>query len=400
MSKSKRSRRANGEGSVYQRADGRWTAAYYVPDRFGKRRRRYVYGESPEAVEDALVKLRQQVKSGTPVAPAGLTLADYLAEWLEEVAAPRVRPTTLRSYRDSISRYVVPGLGRKRLGALTARDVRQFLAALSRDGVGERTAQYAHATLRAALEDAVREELIARNVAKLVKAPRPEKREPEPLSVDQVRTLLKATRGHRLYALFVVVAVLGLRRSEVLGLRWEDVDLNRGVLHVRRSLQRVSEGLVLLPTKTRRSARSVPLPPFVVRVLRAHRATQDAERIALGPRWPDLGFVFTTPVGTPIDPRNCTRIIQTEVQRAGLPAVRLHDFRHGCVSVLLALGVPPRTVMEIVGHATLEMTMNVYAHVSLEDKRAALDQLGALLDDHDEEDDERVSVPGGKTGTA
>jgi integrase len=373
----------NGEGSTYRRKDGRWTAAYYVPDRFGKRRRRYVYGDSSEAVEDQLVAIRQQVKSGTPVAPAGLTLAQYLAEWLEQVAAPRVRATTLRSYRYSVDLYLVPRLGRKKVGALAVRDVRTFLAGLARDGVGERTAQYAHATLRAALEDAVREEMIPRNVAKLVRPPRPEKREREPLTVEQVRTLLKANREHRLYALFVVFAVLGMRRSEVLGLRWEDVDLDEGVLRIRRGLQRVDGGLVVLPTKTRRSARVVPLPAFVVRVLRQHRKAQEAERRVLGPQWPDLGFVFTTPIGTPIDPRNCTRVVQTAVQRAGLPPVRLHDFRHGCVSVLLALGVPPRTVMEIVGHATLEMTMNVYAHVTLDDKRTALDQLGELLDAED-----------------
>ncbi|QSB15167.1 site-specific integrase [Natronosporangium hydrolyticum] len=388
MSTSKRGRRANGEGSIYQRSDGRWTAAYYVPDRFGTRRRRYVYGASPEAVEEQLVKLRQNVKSGTPVAPAGLSLAEYLSEWLDQVAAPRVRASTLYGYRNSISRYLTPRLGRKKLGSLTARDVRGFLAELSRDGVGERTAQYAHSTLRAALEDAVREEMIPRNVAKLVRAPRPIKTEREPLNVSEIRTLLGAVKEHRLYALFVVVAVLGMRRSEILGLRWEDVDLAAGVLRIQRGLQRVDGALVTLPTKTRRSARVVPLPGFVVRALRDHQASQEVERKALGPRWPDLGFVFTTPIGTPIDPRNCTRMVQTAVQRAGLPLVRLHDFRHGCVSVLLALGVPPRTVMEIVGHSTLEMTMNVYAHVTLDDKREALDQLGELLDGEDQEDDD------------
>lgn len=173
-------------------------------------------------------------------------------------------------------------------------------------------------------------------------------------------------------------------RSEVLGLRWEDIDLDERLLRVQRGLHRTEGGLVVLPTKTRRSARVVPLPAFVVCVLAEHRSSQDAEREALGSGGPDLGYVFTTPVGTPIDPRNCTRMVQIAVKRAGLPAVRLHDFRHGCVSVLLALGVPPRTVMEIVGHSTLEMTMNVYAHVTLDDKRSALDQLGELLGGEDE----------------
>jgi integrase len=134
-----------------------------------------------------------------------------------------------------------------------------------------------------------------------------------------------------------------------------------------------------MATKTQRSARVIPLPTMVVDALEALRATQERERRELGPRWPDLGFVFTTPIGTPIDPRNCTRVVQEVCVAAGLPRIRLHDLRHGCVSVLLALGVPPRTVMEIVGHTTLEMTMNIYAHVTLDDKRTALDRFGDLL---------------------
>jgi len=342
--KPRRSRRGNGEGSIYLRKDGRWTAAYFVPMPGGGESRRYVYGHSAEEVETKLVEIRKHVRAGAPLAPAGLTVARYLDEWMEQVAAPRVRPNTARSYRDLIAKYLVPKLGRKRLGQLGARDVRQFLAALSADGVGERTAQLAHAVLRAALEDAMREEIISRNVAKLVRAPRPEKQERQPLTVDQVRVLLQATRHHRLHALFLVFAVLGLRRSEALGLRWDDVDLDAGVLRVRRSLYRVDGKLATFPTKTQRSARAVPLPAVVVRALRVHQRNQETERLALGAKWPSLGYVFTTPIGTPLDPRNRTRLVQDQCARAGLPAIRLHDLRHGCVSVLLALGVPPRTV--------------------------------------------------------
>jgi integrase len=383
-------RRSNGQGSIWLRKDGRWTAACYVPKPGGGQVRRYVYGATPEEVETKLVEMRKQARAAIPVAPAGLTLGSYLTEWVNQVATPRVRPTTARTYRSVIAMYLEPRLGRKRLGQLTARDVRQFLAGLAADGIGARTAQYAHATLRAALEDAMREEIISRNAAKLVRAPRPKKVEREPLSVTQVRTLLTAVRDHRLYALFVVLAVLGMRRSEALGLRWEDVDLDAGTVRVRRSLQRVDRALVIMPTKTERSTRVIPLPPIVVAALREFRAIQEKERADLGPRWPDLGYLFTTPVGTPIDPRNCTRVVQDQCVAAGLPRIRLHDLRHGCVSVLLALGVPPRTVMEIVGHTTLEMTMNVYGHVTLDDKRDAMDRLGDLLGEAG--DDEEGSV--------
>ncbi len=374
--------RRYGDGSVFQRADGRWSAELFVDEALtGRRVRRTVYGKSAGEVEAKLVKLRERADQALPVTPAGLSVGTYLREWLTQIAAPRVRPNTLKAYRLQVERYLVPGLGSRPLGKLTARDVRRFVDRLRSQGVGVRTIQYVHATLRAALEDAVREEVLARNVAKLVRVPRPAPEERRPLDVDEVRQLLKATREHRLHAMFVVFALLGMRRSEVLGLQWRDVDLDARVVRVERGLHRLDDGLKLLPPKTKRSRRTVPLPAVVVQALTEHKERQEHERQELGPSWPATGFVFTTPIGSAIDPRNCTRIVLEECERAGVRRVRLHDFRHGCVSVLLSLGVPPRTAMEIVGHSTLEMTMTVYGHVSLDDMRTAMDRLGELVDE-------------------
>ncbi len=376
-----RLRRRRGEGTVYLRADGRWTAQVYVTVADGRRLRRTLYGRSREDVEGQVLELRRKSHSRIPIAPTDLTVERYLREWLDRVVAHRVRPNTLAGYRYHAERYLLPGLGKRRVARLSARDVRVYLEELRHRGVGARTVQYVHATLRAALEDAVREELLERNVAKLVRVPTPPRVERQPLTVEEVRVLLRATREHRLHALFVVFALLGLRRSEALALRWCDVDLDQGVLEVRGGLQRVDGQLVVLPTKTARSRRTVPLPPVVVERLVEHREQQVSERDELGTGWPDLGFVFTSVVGTPLDPRNCTRLVQVACERAGVRRVRLHDFRHGCVSVLLDMGVPPRTAMEIVGHTTLEMTMNVYGHVSLESRREAMDRLGDLFEE-------------------
>jgi integrase len=377
----RRRKAANGTGSVYLRTDGRWCGAIYLNEVGGRRVRRLVYGKTRAEVEARLGELRTRAVSGRPVTPAGLTVETYLREWESQVVANRVRPNTLAAYTYNIDRYLVPDLGRRRLARLSAREVRLYLAELRKRGVGARTVRYVHATLRAALEDAVREELLDKNVAKLVRAPAVPKSERKPLSVDEVRALLKSSQGDRLHAMFVVFALLGLRRSEVLGLRWEDVELGDGVLHVRRGLHRVNGRLETLPTKTVRSRRTVPLPGLVVAALGEHQARQERERRDLAEGWPDLGYVFTSVVGTPIDPRNCTRLVQDACRGAGVRVVRLHDFRHGCVSVLLGLGVPPRTVMEIVGHTALEMTMNVYGHVSLDEKRSALDRLGELFEE-------------------
>ncbi len=376
------SKRSNGEGSIWQRKDGRWCGAYFVPKPAG-RVRKYVYGRSRKEVYDQLTKIASDVSQGLPVPVAGLTVGDYLDEWVRTVAAPRVRPSTLRAYDANIRLHIKPRIGRKKLGRLTARDVRLMLDELRKDGGGTRVVQYVHATLRVALEHAVREDLVPRNVAKLVQVARPERPDREPLSVEEAQTLLKAAADDRLSALYVVTLLLGVRRSEALALRWADLNLEDGVLTVRGSLHRAGGSLTILPPKTRGSRRTVPLPPMVVAALTAHQARQVEERQAARREWPDNGFVFTTPRGTPIEPRNFTRMFKEVCEAAGVRSVRLHDLRHTCVSLLLALGIHPRVVMEIVGHNTLEMTMNVYGHVSLGTQRQALGELDALLSGRD-----------------
>jgi integrase len=227
---------------------------------------------------------------------------------------------------------------------------------------------------------------VTRNVARGVRIETPEKVTViEPFTVDEAREFLRKVRGHRLHALWVTVLLLGLRRSEACGLHWSDVDLNKGTVRITRGLQRTGGVLRELPTKTRRSRRTVPLPAVVVQALREHRDRQDEQR-ANTRYWQDTPYVFTSRIGTPLEPRTLTRTFHALCERHGLRRVRLHDLRHTCVSLLLALGVSPRIVMEIVGHSAIEMTMNVYAHVSLDNQRAALDLLNSQLVDADEDD--------------
>jgi integrase len=251
-----------------------------------------------------------------PVAIGSPMLADFLADWLTNVAVHRVRPNTLASYETNVRLHIVPRLGKRRLDKLTPRDV---------------------------------------------------------------RNMLKLAADDRLSALIVVTLLLGLRRSEALALFWSDIDLEGGTLQIRRSLRRLDGRLVFLGTKTSDSERTVPLPPMVARALREHQERQEQERAAAEVPWPDSELVFTTLTGEPIKPWNFTRMFGRLCDRAAVPRSRLHDLRHTCVSLLLALGVPPRVVMEIVGHSTIEMTMTVYGHVSLDTQREALGKLDDLL---------------------
>ncbi|MFG1879378.1 tyrosine-type recombinase/integrase [Sphaerisporangium sp. NPDC049003] len=326
---------------------------------------------------------------------------------LEHVVKAEWRPKTLQGYEGVVRRYLVPALGRRRLDKLNAAEVRQFITSL-RNGcqccqrgwdkaretpeccakkggacceykIQARMVQSIHAVLRNALENAVREEVIARNVAKLVKVSPPKYKVNRGLTVAQAKAILKAARDHRLGALYVLAVCLGLRRGELHGLRWEDVDLEAGTLEVVQTLQRVGGRLQFVKPKTEDSERTVPLPPICLHALKEHRKHQFAERSNCWPDWEDHGLVFPSRRGTPMEPDNLRRSWGEIRGAADLGSVRLHDLRHTCVSLLLDLAVPPHIVREIVGHSDIDVTMKIYAHTSIDEKRKALGKLGDSL---------------------
>jgi integrase len=376
---------ANGEGSVWLRKDGRWSGGAYVRTTGNRVERRYVYGRTRKEAMAKLAELQKRHNDGIAAGSTTLTVEQFLHEWLAHVAH-RVRPQTHAGYENNVRLHLGPRIGSKKLNRLTVRDVRLMVDDLRAAEMSPRMVQWVHSTLRTALQHAFAEDLVTRNVARGVRIETPEKVTTiEPFTVDEAREFLRRVRGHRLYALWVTVLMLGLRRSEVCGLHWADVDLVKGTVRITRGLQRTGGALQELPTKTRRSRRTVPLPPFCAQVLADHRERQGKER-ANARHWQDTPYVFTSKVGTPLEPRTLTRTFHALCERHGLRRVRLHDLRHTCVSLLLALGVSPRVVMEIVGHSAIEMTMNVYAHVSLDNQRAALALLNHQLID-DEKDD-------------
>ena len=369
-------RNINGEGSVYQRAsDGKWVAAAYVPVTTGGRRRVVKYGATRAEASDKLREVLDRAAKNIPTVTKSPNMAGFLDEWLTHIK-PFVRPSTWVGYETNVRRHIVPRIGKKKLTALSVRDVRLMVDGLRADGHKPRVIQYAHGTLRTALEHAMREEIISRNVAKLVRVERPPKStDNKPWSVEEATAFLRAIRGDRLDAMWTTMVMLGLRRSEVCALEWSDIDFGAGTLKVTKSLHRAEGALRELPTKTWRSLRTVPLPSRVRYALAQHHA--QAQLVGATPGRPTrpAGYVFVTTAGTPFDPANITHFFGHLCVARGLRRVRLHDLRHTCVSLLLALSVHPRTVMEIVGHSAIEMTMNVYGHVSLDTQRAALDAL-------------------------
>ncbi|WP_049579657.1 site-specific integrase [Streptomyces sp. SBT349] len=395
-------KRANGEGSITRRKDGTYHGRVYVTTTSGVRKRVSVYGKTRDEVRHKVTELQAQEAKGVPQPDTNMKLEEYLTYWLARVVAVNRRPKTYQGYESVARVHLVPGLGRKKIRTLRAAEVRTWLAQVAAEcqcckhgldverkrccAAGEccesrlsrRMVQSIHAVLRNALQNAVREELITRNVAQLVQVPTPVYDTGKGLSVTQARLLLKMAEGDRLHALYVLALAMGMRRGELLGLTWNAVDLDRGSLIVERSLQRVNGSLSLVRPKTPSSVRTVPLPPLVVAALLAHRERQAQERAAEGDTWTDSGLVFTSRVGTPLEPDNLRRSWYPLRKRLGLD-LRFHDLRHSCVTLLLDLGVPPHIVQQIAGHSDHSVTMKVYAHASLDEMRKALDRLGRRL---------------------
>ncbi|TLQ46193.1 tyrosine-type recombinase/integrase [Streptomyces marianii] len=372
-----RKRNPNGAGSIWQRKDGRYEARVYVPQPDGTRKRKTVYGATWEECDAKRQELVLRDRQGVPTPTRSAKLSEWLPYWLEEFVRGDRKKTTYAKYETHVRRYLIPQIGSKRLENLGAADVRRMLAAVTVQASAA-TAKESHRVLRSALTAACREELISRNVVKLVPAPRVQPRELKPWSLEQTTTFLEAARKDPLYTAFVLAVTLGLRRGEILGLRWSDIDLEHRTLTVRNQLQRVQKELYEDTTKNRRT-RAIPIPLMCVAPLRWQRLRQAGQRAAAGESWHGGDYVFTTRTGRPVEPRNLSRSFERVSDDAGLPRIRLHDARHGCATLLFAAGVPARVVMEILGHSQIAVTMNIYTHVSDDNRREAMGHMDRLL---------------------
>jgi integrase len=369
------SRRAHGEGSIYKRADGRWVAVLDIGYAGGRRRRKSFYGQTRSEVLGRLIAGRKLVQDGVPLAADRETVSQYLNRWLDEVS-PTVRPKTRRSYAGTVRVHLVPTIGHHKLAKLDPQQVQTMLNSKQAAGLSPRSVGIIRAVLRQALNRAVRWGLLARNVAQLTDVPHPDTREPRVITVDDARLLLIAFSTHRLGPLFTIALASGLRQGEVLGLRWEDVDLEKGTLRIERALQYIDGRFESVPPKSARARRTIPLTDIARAAFHRQRAQQLQDCLLAGQRWQETPLVFTTSLGTPLDSRNVTRSLQRCLTDYGLPSCRFHDLRHGCASLLMAVGASPRVAQEILGHADIRTTLGIYSHVA----PALMREAAAMLD--------------------
>lgn len=375
--KTKRTKRANGKGSIYQRAsDGRWCGAVWVTVD-GERKRKMTYGATETEVEGKVLALQLQLLQGEAVTQQAHTVASFARHWLVHTGQ-HYRYTTQRSYRTTVECYLIPSVGTIPLRALTAEHVEQMLDA-HKGKLASATLRKLYTVTNLIMQQAFDRDYVRRNVVALVKAPTVETAERLALTPDQARRLLYAARGHKWEAGYQMAIRLGLRIGELLGLRWQDVDFEARRLHVRHSLS-MYKGRVLQPPKTRASTRTLPLSPILVGHLHAHRARQLELQLQAGPGWIDGGFVFTTKTGRPSHCNDIKKPLKTLLKRTGLPYIPFHSFRHTCNMLLLSEGVEAKVRMAILGHSSVATTVGVYTHVVEGSTVAAMDALDRLLD--------------------
>jgi integrase len=367
-------RRGKGEGSIFRRADGRWCASIVIGrNEHGKRIRRTVYGKVKNEVQTRLIEMQGQRQAGSLRDTRRQTVAEYLNHWLAVIAV-KARPNTHAGYVDVVKRRISPCIGGVQLAMLEPLHVENCLARLKRSGASTRSVRRAFEALRAALNRAVETRTILRNPCDNVECAKPAPRDVEPYTLDQARQLLKTSKMGRYHALLVLAIDAGMRQGELFGLKWDDIDLDRGALIIRRALGEVHGKPYWCEPKSKASRRRLALSPMALDALREHRKQSLAEGYAA------VETVFCNADGGLLGKSNFRqRVWLPLLAKAGLPVKRFHDLRHTNAALLIELGEHPKTIQSRLGHSQIGITMNTYGHLMEGTDRLAANRLGSLL---------------------
>jgi len=374
-----KAKRGNNEGNIKRRSDGRWEARIMTRDGA----RKSFYGRTRREVARRLTEALRDQDQGLPIVGDRQTVEQYLTSWLES-AKPTIKLSTWIRYERFVRRDALPALGAIPLSKLSPQHLQSLYSSRLAAGVAPTTVIHLHALLHLALDEALRLGLVQRNVTNLVNPPRRVREEMKALTPEQARRFLEPAAETSLEAFSVLAVMMGMRIGELLALKWRDVDLDRHTAQVRATVQRLGPSLVFSEPKSARSRRKVALPQMAVEALRRHRACQVEERLALGPAWDDLDLVFPNGVGRPMEHSNLRiRSFQPLLKKVGLPRIRLHDLRHTAATLLLLQGVHVKVVSEMLGHASIAITLDLYSHVLPDMQREATAAMDRLFSEED-----------------
>jgi integrase len=369
-------RRANNEGSVhYRESDRRWQASVSL----GNGKRKHFLGKTAAEVRAKMIAFQKSRQDGLPVINERQTVKQFLTSWLQ-TTKPSRKPRSHIRYEQLIRVHVLPVIGSVPIARLAPQQLQATYAKALSGGLSSTTVHQVHAVMHKALKQACAWGAVGRNVADLVDVPPVDRKEMKVLTPEQARRFLEAAKGTRFDALFVLAVTSGMRQGELLGLRWQDLDLDRAIITVRSTMQRIDGEWRFMEPKSQKSRRQIVVALVAVEALKRHRAQQNAERLQTGANWQDWGLVFANEIGRPMEVGNLTnRYFRPLLEKAGLPQIRFHDLRHTAATLMLAGNTPIKVASEMLGHSQTAFTMDRYMHVTLEMQRSAARSVGAML---------------------
>lgn len=392
-------KRGNGEGSINQLADGRWQGRIMVgyDPITGKPNRKAVYGKTQKEVREKLSALREELKNGLKVTVKKMTFGEWLDKWLEDHIKIGTRLTTYENYSCIVKTHIRPLLGTIRLDKLKTEEIQELLRLkLNGDKAGmgklsSKTVILIHMIINSAIKQAMRSGILTCNVAERVTLPKKVRKEIHPMSKGQIHQFLAAIANDRMFAAYYLLLATGMRRGELLGLKWSDIDFNNKCLRINRALAKTNTcGAQFSDTKTQRSRRMIPLESEAIQILKRYKQRQTGEKGDLGEAYQDQDMVFCRGDGVPMHPDVFTHRFIKLTKKAGMIGFRVHDLRHTFATIALGDGIHPKIVQEILGHSNINTTLDIYSHVLPGLKEQAMDRMGSILNSNTHNEGEQA----------
>lgn len=376
-------------GNIRQRAKNSWTITIELPkdEITNKRKQKYytVKGNKKEAEKFLTEKLRE-LDTGLLIDTKKMKLGEYFDYWLKEYCYNNLTINTIEGYEQYIEKHIKPVLGNIELEKLKPLQLQNFYSEKlergklnGKGGLSKQTVRTLHRIIHGALTQAVKWQLLARNVADCVEPPKPQKYEAKFLNDEQTNLLIEKAKKSDIYIPVIIAIFTGMRRGEVLGLNWQNVDFEKGYIRVVQELSCTKQGLMILSPKTKKSIRNIAIPDMLVRILKKHKAKQNENRLLLGREYQNIDMVCTYPSGKLFYPKRFSVKFHELLRKNNLPVVRFHDLRHSHASLLVKLGIQPKLISERLGHSNIGITMDLYSHLYEEADKEVADAFGELI---------------------